>query len=156
MLEPAVKIRPLEEADVDALCEIEKLCFAMPWSKESIMHDLKENICARYLVLTVDGVVAAYAGVWLVIDEGHITNIAVHPDYRRRGYGESILRALIALCKENCMGLMTLEVRRSNAAAQALYHKIGFIDVGYRKRYYEDNREDALIMYLQFTYGEEE
>ena len=134
------------------MCAIEHLCFAMPWSKESILHDLHENVCARYLVLTVDGVLAAYAGMWLIIDEAHVTNVAVHPDYRGRGYGERILRALMDLARENLMGLMTLEVRRSNAVAQSLYHKVGFIDVGYRKRYYEDNKEDALIMYIQFSF----
>jgi ribosomal-protein-alanine N-acetyltransferase len=154
--EPVVRIRPLCAQDVDAVYEMEKRCFAMPWSKESILHDLNENVCARYLVLTVDGVLAAYAGMWLIIDEAHMTNIAVHPDYRRRGYGEQILRALMALAQENLMGLMTLEVRRSNAAAQALYHKVGMIDVGYRKRYYEDNKEDALIMYIQFEYAPQE
>ena len=153
MHEPVIEIRPLCEPDVDAMCEIEHLCFVMPWSKASILHDLNENICARYLVLTADGIVVAYAGMWLIIDEAHVTNVAVHPDYRGRGYGERILRALMDLAKENLMGLMTLEVRRSNAIAQALYHKVGFIDVGYRKRYYEDNKEDALIMYVQFTYG---
>lgn len=156
MSEPIIEIRPLQESDVDAMCEIEHLCFAMPWSKDSILHDLNENICARYLALTVDGVLAAYAGMWLIIDEAHITNVAVHPDFRGRGYGEKVLRALMDLAKENLMGLMTLEVRRSNAIAQALYHKVGFIDVGYRKRYYEDNKEDALIMYIQFAYEAQE
>ena len=85
----------------------------------------------------------------LIIDEAHVTNVAVHPDFRRRGYGEKILRALMDLARDTCMGLITLEVRRSNEAAQALYHKAGFLDVGYRKRYYEDNKEDALIMYCQ-------
>ena len=152
MSEPVIEIRPLEDRDVDAMCAIEHLCFAMPWSKESILHDLHENVCARYLVLTVDGVLAAYAGMWLIIDEAHVTNVAVHPDYRGRGYGERILRALMDLARENLMGLMTLEVRRSNTVAQSLYHKVGFIDVGYRKRYYEDNKEDALIMYIQFSF----
>ena len=152
MSEPVIEIRPLSDQDVDTMCAIEHLCFAMPWSKESILHDLHENVCARYLVLTVDGVLAAYAGMWLIIDEAHVTNVAVHPDYRGRGYGERILRALMDLARENLMGLMTLEVRRSNAVAQSLYHKVGFIDVGYRKRYYEDNKEDALIMYIQFSF----
>ena len=92
----------------------------------------------------------AYAGMWLVLDEAHVCNVAVHPDFRRQGYGRRIFLALCALAKENSMALMTLEVRRSNLAAQALYHQCGFLDVGYRKRYYEDNREDALIMYREF------
>lgn len=149
MNNPTIEIRPLVETDVDALYEIETLCFAKPWSKESILHDIKENVCARYIVITVDGVLAAYAGMWLIIDEAHVTNIAVHPSYRGGGYGEMVLRALMTLAKDTCMGLMTLEVRRTNLVAQALYHKVGFLDVGYRKRYYEDNGEDALVMYIQ-------
>jgi len=80
------------------------------------------------------------------MDEGHITNIAVHPDFRGKGYGERVTRALMQCASDNGMVWMTLEVRRSNLVAQALYRKVGFFDVGYRKRYYEDNREDALIM----------
>ncbi|MEG0768205.1 MAG: ribosomal protein S18-alanine N-acetyltransferase, partial [Clostridia bacterium] len=80
------------------------------------------------------------------IDEAHVTNIAVHPSARGKGYGEAVTRALMQLASDTGMIWMTLEVRRSNLVAQNLYHKVGFVDVGYRKRYYEDNREDALIM----------
>ena len=144
-------IRPIRETDVDDIHEIETLCFAMPWSKESILHDIRENAVSRWLVLDDgDGRVLAYAGMWFVIDEAHVLNVAVRPDVQRRGYGRRVLEALIEVARENSMTLMTLEVRRSNLAAQALYHACGFLDVGYRKRYYEDNREDALIMYLEF------
>ena len=94
----------------------------------------------------------AYAGMWFVLDEAHVCNVAVHPDFRRQGLGRRIFEALVALAQENSMRLMTLEVRRSNLAAQSLYHACGFLDVGYRKRYYEDNREDALIMFREFAY----
>ena len=112
------------------------------------MHDITENACARYMVLREDGVAMAYAGVWFVLDEGHITNIAVHPDRRGLGYGERVTRAMIQLAADSGMNWMTLEVRRSNVAAQNLYHKLGFIDVGYRPKYSE-NSEDALIMFLE-------
>ena len=135
-------------ADVDAVHEIEVASFHTPWSKESFRHDVEENQCARYMVVREDGKAIAYAGVWFILDEGHITNIAVHPDRRGMGYGEMVTRAMIQLAADSGMNWMTLEVRRSNAAAQALYHKLGFIDVGYRKRYYE-NSEDALIMALE-------
>ena len=134
--------------DVDAVHAIEVACFKTPWSRESIVHDITENACARYMVLREDGVAMAYAGVWFVLDEGHITNIAVHPDRRGLGYGEQVTRAMIQLAADSGMNWMTLEVRRSNKIAQNLYHKLGFIDVGYRKRYYE-NTEDALIMALE-------
>lgn len=150
-------IRPIREEDVDSIHEIETLCFAMPWSKESILHDVKENVVARWLVLdSGEGDVLAYAGMWFVLDEAHVCNVAVHPDHRRKGYGRMIFDALVELAQENSMSMMTLEVRRSNTAAQNLYHACGFLDVGYRKRYYEDNKEDALIMYREFHYDAEE
>ena len=134
--------------DVDAVHAIECASFRTPWSRESILRDITENDCARYMVLREDGVAMAYAGVWFVLDEGHITNIAVHPDRRGIGYGEKVTRAMIQLAADSGMNWMTLEVRRSNQAAINLYHKLGFIDVGYRKRYYE-NTEDALTMALE-------
>ena len=138
----------MTEADIDAIHAIEVACFKTPWSKESFLREVRENECARYVVLREDGVPIAYAGVWFILDEGHITNIAVHPDRRRMGYGERVCREMIQLAADSGMNWMTLEVRRSNKAAQDLYHKLGFIDVGYRKRYYE-NTEDALVMALE-------
>lgn len=134
--------------DVDAVHAIEEACFKTPWSKTSFLREVTENACARYMVVRENGVAIAYAGVWFVLDEGHITNIAVHPDKRGMGYGEMVTRAMIQLAADSGMNWMTLEVRRSNMVAQNLYHKLNFIDVGYRKRYYENN-EDALIMALE-------
>ena len=149
-------IRPIREEDVKQIHEIEKACFAMPWSEESILHDVKENVVARWLVLDDgNGGVLAYAGMWFVLDEAHVTNnVAVRPDSRGLGYGKRIFTALIDLAMENSMAMITLEVRRSNTIAQNLYHACGMLDVGYRKRYYEDNKEDALIMYRDFVYPE--
>ena len=138
----------MTEADLDAICEIENLCFKTPWSRDSFLREVTENQCARYAVAREDGRAVAYAGCWFILDEGHITNIAVHPDFRGRGIGEQVTRNLIQLAADSGMVWMTLEVRRSNKVAQNLYHKLGFIDVGYRKRYYE-NSEDALIMALE-------
>ncbi len=140
-------IRPMVMDDIEAIAAMEQQIFSMPWSRDAFKRELEENIVARYLVLEEEGRVVAYGGIWLVIDEAHVTNIAVHPDARGKGYGERITRALMKLAADTCMGMITLEVRRTNAVAQALYHKVGFLDVGYRKRYYEDNQEDALIMY---------
>ncbi len=144
MAEPIV--RPMTLEDVDDVQEIEKGCFSIPWSRDAFEKEVTENKCARYLVAELSGRVVAYAGMWLVIDEAHITNIAVLPGHRGKGYGELITRSLMQLAADVGMRWMTLEVRRSNSAAQELYHKVGFFDVGYRKRYYDDNREDALIM----------
>lgn len=134
--------------DVDAVHEIEATCFKTPWSKDSFLREVTENACARYMVVREDGRAIAYAGVWFILDEGHITNIAVRPDRQGMGYGEMVTRGMIQLAADSGMNWMTLEVRRSNKTAQNLYHKLGFIDVGYRKRYYE-NTEDALIMALE-------
>ena len=139
-------IRPMEARDLDTLAALERLCFSTPWSRASFERELSENACARYIVGEAGGRVVAYGGVWLIIDEGHITNIAVHPDFRRMGFGEQITAALMRLCVSFSCDWMTLEVRRSNTAAIALYEKLGFKGVGYRKKYYEDNQEDALIM----------
>lgn len=135
-------------ADVDAVCAIEEATFARPWSRASIENELT-NSCARYVVLRRSGETVGYAGMWLVIDEAHITNVAIRKDLRGQGLGEKLMRALIQLAADSGMIWMTLEVRRSNAAAQGLYRKLGFVDVGWRKRYYEDNGEDALLMGLE-------
>ena len=150
-------VRPICKEDIAQIAEIEKLCFAMPWSEESIRKDVEENVVARWLVLDDgEGNVLAYAGMWFVLDEAHVCNVAVHPDHRRKGYGMLVFSELEKLAMENSMSMMTLEVRRSNIAAQNLYHACGFLDVGYRKRYYEDNKEDALIMYKEFHYEDTE
>ena len=144
-------IRRMQEGDIAGIYAIERQSFALPWSEDSIRHDLTENVVARWLVMADEqNRVVAYAAAWLVMDEAQICSIAVDPAYRGRGHGKQILQALIALSKEEGMRMVTLEVRRSNTTAQNLYHSVGFLDVGYRKHYYEDNREDALIMYLEF------
>jgi ribosomal-protein-alanine N-acetyltransferase len=133
--------------DVDAVAAIERETFAMPWSYASFVRELTQNAStARYLVLDLDGEAVGYAGMWLVVDEGHVTNIAVRSDLRGMGGGKELMRALIGEAAANGLAYMALEVRRSNAAARGLYQKMGFVDAGVRKRYYEDNREDAMIM----------
>jgi len=137
-------------ADLDAVAAIERRTFQDPWSRDSFERELTVNAnVARYLVIERDGRVAGYAGMWLVMDEGHITNIAVDPDMRGMGLGVRLIRALVDEARTLGLVYMTLEVRRSNEKAQRLYRCLGFADVGYRKRYYEDNREDALIMAIE-------
>jgi ribosomal-protein-alanine N-acetyltransferase len=132
--------------DVEAVSRIERECFAIPWSHDAFVREVTENNCARYLVAREDGVPVAYAGMWLVLDEAHVTNIAVQVGRRGQGIGERIARALMQLAADTGMRYMTLECRRSNQAAQSLYKKLGFVEVGFRKRYYADNGEDALVM----------
>lgn len=143
---PELKTDLMTLQDVDAVHAIEEDSFAIPWSREAFAREVTQNQCARYVVLREDGAPVAYAGVWFVLDEGHVTNIAVRKDRRGRGYGEMVTRALLQLAADSGMTWMTLECRRSNVAAQNLYHKLGFVDVGYRKRYYADTKEDALVM----------
>lgn len=146
MAEITTRLMKLE--DVDAVHEIEQGTFAIPWSHEALVKEVTENQCARYIVLCEDGVPVGYAGVWFILDEGHITNIAVRKDKRGLGYGRRVVNALIQLAADSGMSFLTLECRRSNVVAQNLYHSAGFVDVGFRKRYYADNNEDALVMVL--------
>lgn len=140
------KILPFDESHVEEIYEIEKLCFATPWDLQSIRGELK-NAFAKYFVAFYENKVIGYAGLWNIVDEGHITNIAVHPDYHGLGIGDSLLCKLIETCKEKKIYSLTLEVRESNIKAQNLYKKHGFIVEGVRKKYYSDNNEDALIMW---------
>lgn len=141
-------IRSMTMDDVDAVYIVEEDCFVDPWSKESIKKELKNNL-ARYLVAQLDDKIVGYVGVWFVVDEGHITNVAVHSDYRGKKIGDKLVKEMVELCKENNIVAMTLEVRSSNAVAQNLYRKYGFKIGGIRKEYYSDNKEDAIIMWNQ-------
>lgn len=142
-----IKIRSMVKSDIDKVMEIEYLSFSVPWSFESFVMEVTKNRCAHYIVAEVDGKVAGYGGFWVVVDEGHITNIAVHPDFRGQGVGSAIVEGLIELAKTKGITSMTLEVRESNLVAQLLYKKYGFKPVGKRKGYYQDNNEDAVIMW---------
>ena len=127
------------------------LCFSAPWSEESFEREIKENHLAFYIVAEVDGALAGYAGLWCIVDEGHITNVAVHPDWRRRHIGEALISVLLEHTLKNGIKSHTLEVRASNDPAISLYKKFGFEPAGLRKNYYEDNGEDAIIMWRQFS-----
>ncbi|MFY9213467.1 MAG: ribosomal protein S18-alanine N-acetyltransferase [Tissierellaceae bacterium] len=140
-------IRSIEEDDVDQIAEIEKECFATPWPREAFLTEIRENKLARYIVAEVDGKLAGYGGMWLIINEAHITNIAVKKEYRGLGIGNRIVESLIYYCTAHNIERMTLEVRKSNIVAQNLYKKYGFVEYGIRPRYYADNNEDAVIMW---------
>lgn len=139
-------IRRMTLADVDQVVAIEAATFAMPWSKESFQQELTRNVAARYLVAELDGKVIGYAGAWVILDESHITNIAISEAYRGHGYGRKLTEALMQYLSNLGAAYATLEVRRNNERAQNLYKSLGYVGVGWRKRYYEDNREDALLM----------
>lgn len=141
-----VVIRRMRMKDIDAVTAIEQATFARPWSRESFCQELERNVAARYLVAETDGRVVGYAGAWIILDESHITNIAVADEYRGRGIGKLLTRALLQYLSNLGACYATLEVRVSNERAQNLYKSLGFVSVGKRKRYYEDNQEDAFLM----------
>ena len=142
-----ITLRRMTLADASAVHAIEAATFAIPWSLQSFEEEMTRNACARYIVAEEDGTVLGYAGAWLILDEGHITNVAVTKSRRGEGIGEALMRALMQYAANLGVTYMTLEVRRSNETAQSLYRSLGFIQVGVRKKYYEDNGEDALIMW---------
>ncbi len=140
-------VRPASAADAAELAEIEKACFAIPWSYESLRHDLSDNPAAHYWVITAaDGRLAGYAAYWQVMDEAQITNIAVLPAYRRQGFGRRLMRQMIWQASADHLTQMVLEVRQSNQAACGLYESEGFLPVGLRRGYYADNGEAAITM----------
>ncbi|ABW20000.1 ribosomal protein S18-alanine N-acetyltransferase [Alkaliphilus oremlandii] len=139
--------RKMELTDIDAVLDIEENSFTIPWTRNSFVTELTKNKLSRYVVAEVDGVVAAYGGMWLIVDEAHITNIAVHPRYRGLGVGKKIVEALLEEGRKINIYRMTLEVRSSNVVAQGLYRQYGFMPCGVRPGYYHDNGEDAIIMW---------
>lgn len=134
--------------DIDAVLKIEHESFATPWSREAFFNELTNNQFAMYIVLEEEEKVIGYCGVWVVVDEGHITNIALLPEYRGKRLGEALLTKVMETAKKMGAKKMTLEVRVTNKVAQSLYRKLGFQDGGIRKNYYTDNQEDALVMWV--------
>jgi len=132
--------------DIDAVQRIERASFPVPWPAYALRQEVETNRLARYLVVRVGDEIVAYAGVWLLVDEAHITTFAVLPDWRRRGIGARLMLAVMRLAEELGARVATLEVRLSNIPARQLYQRFGFRPVGVRPRYYSDNGEDALIM----------
>ena len=143
-----ITIRSLNNEDIPGIVDIEMQCFTTPWTHHAFRMELK-NRMAVYRLAEVRGKVAAYAGMWLIIDEAHITNVAVHPDFRRLGLGRKIMETMVAEARSRNILRMTLEVRKSNKAAIQLYKDTGFLIAGIRPGYYYDNGEDAIIMWKE-------
>lgn len=141
------KIILMEKEHIDRIYEIEKACFSTPWSKESFRTEVEENPLAYYIAALEEEHIAGYAGMWVIVDEGHITNIAVDPKFRSKGIGNLLVDSLIKEAESRNLTALTLEVRQSNIIAQNLYKKFGFESGGVRKRYYQDTGEDAIIMW---------
>lgn len=142
-------VRPLHLDDLEAILEIERLSFSTPWSLEAFKAELKDNEYARYFCLELEGQVIGYMGLWFILDEGHITNIAITPNRRGEHFGKFLMRSVMERMVEQGMERMTLEVRVSNSPAQSLYKRLGFAIAGVRKGYYADTGEDAMIMWAE-------
>ncbi len=142
-----VTIRQMEFGDIKNLAELDKVCFSVPWSEESF-RDEAENKLATYYVAEKGGELVGYIGYWTVVDEGHITNIAVAPWARRQKIASALLEKAVKSSCAKGLSLLTLEVRRSNLPAKNLYGSFGFLVLGERKNYYHSPTEDALIMTL--------
>ncbi|HXG16543.1 MAG TPA: ribosomal protein S18-alanine N-acetyltransferase [Calidithermus sp.] len=136
----------MKPGDLDQVVAIERLSFTMPWSRAAFLYEMEQNQVARCYVMRDGGRVLGYICLWEVADEMHITNIAVHPEERRRGIGRAMLGQVLAEARQRALRLVVLEVRPSNVEARALYESFGFRVVGRRRGYYYDTGEDALVM----------
>ncbi len=138
-------IETMNASHVAQIAQLEKVCFSAPWSERSIASEL-DNKLAFWLVAAEGDTVAGYIGSQTVMDETDMMNVAVHPDFRRQGIAEALVNALVEQLKTMGSRCLTLEVRASNEPAIALYGKLGFGEIGRRRNYYRNPREDALIL----------
>ena len=136
----------MTKEDIPFVAGLERECFSTPWSENALSQELT-NEGAVFFTAKKDGVVVGYMGMHCVCSEGHITNVAVHPDYRRKSIASTLINYFINHAKKNNFEFLTLEVRESNSVAISCYEKFGFREVGIRKKYYE-HKEDAILMTL--------
>ena len=144
-------IETMKSSHVAQIAELEKICFSDPWSEKSIASELNNEL-AFWLTAIEGDLVAGYIGSQTVIDETDMMNVAVHPDFRRKGIAEALVNALIEALKSRGSRCLTLEVRASNVPAITLYEKLGFSQIGRRKNYYRNPREDALILRKEWEF----
>ncbi len=140
-------VREIALDDLDKILEIENMTFSTPWTRESFLKEIRDNHLAKYLLIEYKGEIVGYGGMWFIMDEAHITNIAISKNFRKKKLGSFLVKSMIEYAELQGIKRMTLEVRDSNIAAQRLYSKYGFKPYGIRPRYYQDNNEDAVIMW---------
>ena len=145
----------MTEDDLDAVLGIEAVSFPHPWNKTHFLQELQSSYAFPLVALSSDGTLAGYICPMLLLDEGHILDVAVHPDYRGQGIGRLLVERVITDCRAGGAEFISLEVRPSNLSAINLYERLGFIRIGQRKRYYQDG-EDAILMELIFKGSEEQ
>lgn len=139
----------MTQSHVSQVAQLEAQCFSMPWSENAISGELT-NPLALWVVAVEDGTVAGYIGSQSVMGEADMMNLAVHPDYRRRGIGRALVQTLVSMLWSKGVTSLALEVRASNESAIALYTQLGFTQVGRRPNYYKNPREDALILRMEW------
>lgn len=144
----SITIHSMKEEDINQVLEIENLSFLDPWTRRMYLAEVRQENNSYFIVANLENRIIGYGGFWLVVDEAHLVNLAVHPDFRRQGIGTQIMHYLLTLAKQLGAKRATLEVRESNLIAQNFYAKFGFISVAFRKKYYPDTKENAVIMWL--------
>ena len=148
------KLTPMTEEHIPQIAALERACFSHPWSEDALRDELWNDSAVVVVAEGEDGTVLGYAGLQTVLDEGYINNVAVDPRFRRQGVAGQLVEAFLRFGAAR-LAFLTLEVRASNAPAIALYEKYGFTQAGRRRDYYDDPREDALLMTLRFDHGTE-
>lgn len=151
MVKAKVWIRNMELGDVHHVLEVERASFPTPWTTDIFYHELTDNLHAHYYVVEWEKGIIGYAGMWVVIDEAQITNIAILPDFRGKKIGEKLFQHMLLTAVSFGTERLSLEVRESNIVAQKMYQKFGLVPGGIRKNYYTDNQEDAIVMWVNFN-----
>ena len=149
-----MQIDKMLQDDLSAVLRIETLSFSTAWPPNAFANEIRDNKLAHYFVGRLDGKIVAYGGIWVILEDSHVTTIAVHPEYRGRKLGEEMLLRLLDEAIVEGASWITLEVRESNETAQKLYRKYGFTTVSTRRGYYSDNGENALVMWAGNLKGE--
>lgn len=148
-----LRIERMQRSDVPRVMEIERQCFATPWHESAYLTEIL-NRAAYYAVARLDDKIVGYAGMWVIMDEAHITTIGVDPQYRRQKVGERVLIAMLDEAQRRGARRATLEVRESNQVAQRLYRKYGFVSAAIRRNYYSDNGENAVVMWVDDMFSQ--
>lgn len=146
-----LRIRPAEEKDIDSIAALEPLCFDDPWTPQMIRSDVMDLPFSTYVLGEVDEKLVGYVGIMVVRDECQVNNVAVHPDYRKKGIGGTLLKTALSFAKQSGAEEAFLEVREGNDDAIRLYESMGFKRLGIRKGYYENNGENAVVMRKDLT-----
>ena len=143
-----IALLPMAAEHIPAVAQIEKLCFGSDWTPTQFQRELENPRCT-YFVALFQGLPVAYIGYWQILEEAHITSVAVLPEYRKRHLAQQLMLAMLEHCQKSGVDWITLEVKADNLPAQKLYEKFGFAIKGRRKNYYRDDRQDALIMWTE-------